>query len=382
MIENTDAVIFAEQRSANGRKIGFATLNSEKSLNALTLDMIRLLDNRLREWAQDPELAVVVLQGAGEKAFCAGGDVRKLRTALVEGGDTVPNPFATTYFTEEYCLDYLIHTYQKPILLWGSGIVMGGGLGLMAGASHRVVTESSRIAMPEITIGLYPDVGGSWFLNRMPGRVGLFLALTAAPLNAHDALVVNLADFFVCAEDKLALAARLTDVEWSEVAEENHGKLSKLLREFSARAEPLKPASPVRKHFDLIQQLTDGDTLAEVVEQILAHQHDDDWMKRAAKSLAAGSPTSAALSWAIAHRARHLSLAEAFQMELTLSVQCCAHPDFREGVRALLIDKDNTPKWSPATLAEVSAEHVAAHFASPWSAEEHPLAGMACCCKA
>lgn len=374
MTDLSQPVIFAEQRATNGKKIGFATLNAERSLNALSLDMIRLLDNRLREWAEDEEIAIVVLQGAGEKAFCAGGDVRKLRSALVDNDSAGPNPFATTYFTEEYSLDFLIHTYQKPILLWGSGIVMGGGLGLMAGASHRVVTESSRIAMPEITIGLFPDVGGSWFLNRMPGRVGLFLSLTAAPLNAHDALTVGLADFFMCAEDKLGLSARLVDVAWSEDAQCNHGKLSKLLREFADQAAPLLPASPVRTHFDLIQHLTDGDTLEEVVERITGYQGDDVWMQRAAKSLVTGSPTSAALSWAISKRARHMSLAEVFRMELNLAVQCCAHPDFREGVRALLIDKDNQPKWTPATLAELTPEWVEAHFRSPWA--EHPLASL------
>ncbi|MDE1712113.1 enoyl-CoA hydratase/isomerase family protein (plasmid) [Chromobacterium amazonense] len=134
-----------------------------------------------------------MLRGAGERAFCAGGDVRSLRDKLISEPH-YPNPHAVAFFTEEYTLDYRIHRYPKPLIVWGGGIVMGGGLGLMAGASHRVATPATRIAMPEITIGLYPDVGGSWFLQRMPAHLGLFLALTGAPLNAHDALIANLAD--------------------------------------------------------------------------------------------------------------------------------------------------------------------------------------------
>lgn len=372
---DTACVIFAEQTTPGGMKIGFATLNAEKSLNALSLDMIRLLDARLRQWADDPQLACVVLQGSGEKAFCAGGDVRKLREAILAHEGPAAIPFASEYFAEEYRLDYRIHTYAKPILLWGSGIVMGGGLGLMAGASHRVVTETSRIAMPEITIGLYPDVGGSWFLPRMPGRLGLFLALTGAPLNAHDAHVVNLADWFVRSSDKLAIFAGLANVDWQADPTHNHAQLSKLLRGFARQADSHLPASQVRAHFDTIQHVTDGDSLAEVCEQITRHASDDAWMQRAAKSLAVGSPTSAALSWEIWQRSRLLGLADVFRMEWTLSVQCCAHPDFREGVRALLVDKDNAPRWTPATLAEVSREWIDSHFVIPGNTA-HPLADL------
>ena len=371
---SASCVIFTEQAATNGKKIGFATLNAEKSLNALTLDMIRRLGARLRQRGEDVSIACVVLQGAGEKAFCAGGDVRKLREAIVAHPKGSPTPFAADYFAEEYRLDYRIHTYDKPILLWGSGIVMGGGLGLMAGASHRIVTETSRIAMPEITIGLYPDVGGSWFLPRMPGRVGLFLALTGAPLNAHDARLVNLADWFVKSDDKLAIFAGLVTVPWAENPADNHGKLAKLLRGFAAQAESHLPASMVRAHFDTIQRVTDGDTLEEVSALIADHASDDVWMQRAAKALVVGSPTSAALSWELNRCARHLGLADVFRLEWTLSVQCCAHPDFPEGVRALLVDKDGLPHWSPATLADVTSAWLDAHFAQP--TVTHPLADL------
>ncbi|MDN5849582.1 MAG: enoyl-CoA hydratase/isomerase family protein, partial [Nitrococcus sp.] len=168
------SVLFEERPAKNGRKLGFARLNAERSLNALSQAMIDALQARLSDWAQDPAIVCVVIEGSGAKAFCAGGDVIALYDSMRAhpGG---PNPVAKRFFETEYRLDYQIHTYPKPVLCWGHGIVIGGGLGLMAGASHRVVTETSHIAMPEITIGLYPDIGATWFLNRMPGRVGSFL---------------------------------------------------------------------------------------------------------------------------------------------------------------------------------------------------------------
>ena len=378
-VDTPDAVLFSEQLTDSGHRIGFATLNAEKSLNSLTLDMIRLLDAKLRQWADDPKLAVVVLRGAGEKAFCAGGDIRFLRDAIIEHRGPGANPKAEAFFGEEYRLDHRIHTYAKPILLWVSGIVMGGGLGLMAGASHRVVTETSRIAMPEITIGLYPDVGGSWFLPRMPGRAGLFLGLTGAALNAHDALYVKLADYFAKAADRDPLFATLASTRWSDVAEDNHAALSTLLRAIDDRATAALPASNVRRHAETIEQFTAGERLADVVANITAYEGSDPWLKKAAAALRAGSPTSMALIWELWQRAKHLSLADAFRLELIVSLQCCAHPDFAEGVRALLIDKDNQPRWTPATLEEVKPEWLAAHFASPWSPllnEASPLASL------
>ncbi len=189
---------FEEIPTQHGLRLGFAKLNAEKSLNALSHDMIRLLDPQLRRWAADPEIACVILHGAGEKAFCAGGDIRSSLTKLLqEQPHTVPNPTALAYFADEYRLDYLTHRYPKPLLVWGSGIVLGGGLGLMAGASHRVVTETSRLAMPEVTIGLYPDVGASWFLQRMPHtHRTVHGAHRRADQRRRDAVVGGLADYF------------------------------------------------------------------------------------------------------------------------------------------------------------------------------------------
>jgi enoyl-CoA hydratase/carnithine racemase len=333
-------VLFDELPAGGGMRLGVAQLNAEKALNALNLAMIRALAPQLRAWAEDPAIACVVLHGAGDKAFCAGGDVRFLRDAIIAEKGPGPNQQAQAFFSEEYRLDYLIHTYPKPVLLWGGGIVMGGGLGLMAGASHRVVTETSRIAMPEVGIGLYPDVGGSWFLPRMPGRAGLFLALTGAALNGHDALKLGLADHFLKAGERQALFEQLAGTGWSKAAADNHPILSMVLRSFADRAAEALPASNVAAHAGAIQHLTEGDSLAEVHARITGYQGDDAWLKRAASTLAGGSPTSAALIWEIQRRAKHMSLADVFRMELIVSLGCCAHPDFAEGVRALLVDKD------------------------------------------
>ncbi len=360
-------VLFREVAAANGKRIGFAQLNAEKSLNALSLPMIRLLDPQLQRWSADPGIACVVLHGAGEKAFCAGGDVRSLYRAIQEHQGPPPNLANLAFFDEEYSLDFRIHRYPKPILVWGSGIVMGGGLGLMAGASHRVVTETSRVAMPEITIGLFPDVGGSWFLRRMPGRMGLFLALTGASINGHDLLVAGLGDHFVRSADRDALFQQLAAVGWSDDADANRAALGAMLGEFSARAQELRPASPLQQHAQAIEALTAGATLAEVHAAITGYAGEDAWLKRAAATLEAGSPTTAALVWALRERVAAMSLADVFRLELIVALQCCAHPDFAEGVRALLIDKDNAPKWTPATLAEVTPEWVEQHFKAPWT---------------
>ncbi|MFL9924758.1 enoyl-CoA hydratase/isomerase family protein [Herbaspirillum lusitanum] len=390
MTQNSNPVAFEEWSAQGGRRIGVATLASEKTLNALSLDMVNLLTPQLRKWQADPAIAMVILQAQGEKAFCAGGDLQQLYKTMLEHHaapdreDIRGNPYAVEFFEHEYRLDYLIHTYSKPILCWGHGIVMGGGIGLMAGCSHRVVTEKSRLAMPEITIGLYPDVGGSWFLSRMPGKTGVFLALTGALMNANDAIYAGLADYTIGQQHKQALIDQLLAQRWD--SGDDHAALDGLLLQAQddgasvaePAAEPIVfAASQLRAHQDLINALCGKPTLPEIVSAILALEVEDAWLRKAVATLRAGAPASAWLGYALQKKVRHMSLAEVFRLEFGVSLQCAARPDFSEGVRALIIEKDQKPKWKHATLEQVDADWVEGFFASPWTRENHPLADLA-----
>ncbi|MFT4101374.1 MAG: enoyl-CoA hydratase/isomerase family protein [Burkholderiaceae bacterium] len=375
-------VVFEEREAGDGKRVGVATLNSEKTLNALSGEMVDLLAPRLRGWAADASIAIVVLQGAGDKAFCAGGDLHGLYRSILayreSGADDIgANAYATRFFADEYRLDYEIHHYPKPILCWGHGIVMGGGIGLMSGASHRVVTEASRLAMPEISVGLYPDVGGSWQLGRAPGRTGLFLALTGAQIRAADAIFAGLADLHIRQADKPAVMAALLEQTWADEAAANRQSLGRLLARFASPADPR--IGSLREHFDLIGSVCRHPTLAEIVPDILAlaeSHRDDPWLARAAATLAAGSPGSARLAYELQRRTRRLSLAEVFRIELVVSLHCAAHGDFGEGIRALLIDKDSRPVWRPARLDEANKAWAERFFVSPWAPAEHPLVDL------
>jgi enoyl-CoA hydratase/carnithine racemase len=370
-IPPTPTVLFDTLPTQGGLRWGLATLNAPAALNALSPAMVVALSAQLAHWAVDPAVAGVLLQASGDRAFCAGGDLRHMHQALV-GGSGDPVTAVQDFFSTQYALDHCIHTYPKPVLCWGHGIVMGGGLGLMAGASHRVVTPGSRLAMPEISIGLYPDVGGSWFLRRMPGRVGLFLALTGAPLNAADALFCGLADHALPHADKAAVLEAIAQAPWTPDAQGNRASLSRLLVRPAAAT---LPASPVRTHFDQIQQLMAGEDLQDIDTRLRSMQTDDPWMASAVTAYSQGCPTSAALAFALWQRCRHLSLAEVFRLEYTVSLGCCAHPNFAEGVRALLVDKDRNPRWMPARLEDVTPAWVDAHF-QPRHAGAHPLASL------
>ncbi|WP_231583383.1 enoyl-CoA hydratase/isomerase family protein [Luteimonas sp. FCS-9] len=373
------AVLFETRAAAGGRRVGIATLNRPKTLNGLSLEMARLLDAQLVAWAQDDTIALVVLQGAGEKAFCAGGDLHALHESMVAyraaGADDVcDNRYAAEFFEVEYRLDHRIHTYAKPVLVWGHGIVMGGGIGLMAGGSHRVVTERSKLAFPEITVGLFPDVGGSWLLARVPDRAGLFLALTGALLGPGDAIHAQLADVHLAEADREAVFDALAAEDWTRDDRDNHARLGALLQRFVAPVE----VGPLQLHAQTVAALCAHERLEDIVEAIASLEAGDDaWLAAAQKTLAAGSPGSARLGFELQARAADLSLADTFRLEYITALHCAAHGDFAEGIRALLIDKDRTPKWEPATLAATTPAWAQAFFAEPqWPGGTHPLADL------
>lgn len=372
-----DVVTFSSRPAANGKTIGIATLNSERSLNALSLPMVELLEPQLKAWRDDPSVACVWLQGAGEKAFCAGGDIVAMYKAMEERPGEVVSE-VENFFTREYQLDYLIQTFPKPFVVWGTGIVMGGGMGLMNGASHRIVTETSRLAMPEVTIGLYPDVGGTYFLNHMTDGLGLFMGLTGASMNANDALYLKLADHFMPQEEKETVFGLLESIEWGDTAALNKQKLSDALTQFERTHQSQLPRAQVKAHRDTLCPAIQGHDVSTVVEQILALEAGEDkWLLRAQNSLRNGCPMTAHIVWNQLQHGAKLSLADCFKLELTLSVNCAVKGDFAEGIRALLIDKDNQPKWQYASVADVPAEAVDEMFMSPWGEDSHPLKDLA-----
>ncbi len=370
--EKNVANIIVEEISAKQGKIGKLTLNAPDTLNSLTLDMVTELFKHLEAWEQDPNIALVILQGSGEKAFCAGGDVQQLYRSATEtpGG---PCSYAEDFFRNEYRLNYKIHCYSKPLLCIGHGIVMGGGLGLMAGASHRVATPSTRIAMPEITIGLFPDVGGTWFLSRMPRGLGLFFALTGAPLNAHDALYCKLVDAVMSQDDADNLEARLCEQSWRKESQANSALLSELIESKALDSKMLNRDihSEIKACLSTLEQICQQTSLGEVLFALHNAQSDSSWLKKAANTQAHGSPLSALLIYEQLRRYHYASLKEVFLSEYRLATNIVRYPEFAEGVRALLIDKDKDPKWRYQHFSQVPASELEDFFSPPWP--ENPL---------
>jgi enoyl-CoA hydratase/carnithine racemase len=366
--------VLFEELAAAGGKVGRITLSVEATLNSLTLEMVDLLQHKLDAWAQDDSIAAVFIEGAGEKAFCAGGDVQALHKSAVEqpGG---PCEYAEAFFAREYRMNYTLHTYAKPLVCWGHGIVMGGGLGVMAGCSHRVVTERTRIAMPEVTIALFPDVGGSWFLNHSPGKTGEFLALTGASINAADAIYIGIADRFIASEHKAAVMNELLAQQWQTDAEANHAQVRHVLRPFAEQSIAASPAGQVEPHAATIAQLLDGDDIHDVIDKITSQETDDPWLVKARDSLAHGSKLAAVWIDRQLWETRHAGLAQIFQAEIQLATNIVRHPEFAEGVRALLIDKDRNPAWQYQNSRDIPQDVLDGFFTAPW--DNNPLADLA-----
>lgn len=374
----TESVLFERVPAQGGRVLGMATLNRPQALNGLDLDMCRRLLAQLQSWAHDDAVALVVLQGAGEKAFCAGGDLHALYAGMQanQGGAAWDNQYAREFFDVEYRLDYLIHTYPKPILCWGDGIVMGGGVGLFNGASHRAVSDTTRFAMPEISIGLFPDVGGTWMLAHLPAGVGHFLALSGAQINASDCLFLGLADAFLPQARYQALLAGLSQFDWRGDRAMLDRRLHQCLDEARAGARPAP--GPLEQHYAALRELCAGRDFERICQGLLQWQGSEDaWLARAAQTFAKGSPGSARLSHTLLERVRHLSLDDVFRLEYIVSLQCGVQGDFQEGIRALLIDKDKQPRWNPDTLDRADADWVERFFAPSWpQGMAHPLADL------
>ncbi|MGL5841874.1 MAG: enoyl-CoA hydratase/isomerase family protein [Aeromonas hydrophila] len=337
--------------TADGRHIGMLTLASPASLNALSLEMIQLLQAALTRWEQDPAIVCVLLQGAGEKAFCAGGDIRSFYYRKQEANESSLFGYARDFFLQEYRLDHHIHCYSKPLICVADGICMGGGIGLFAGAGFRVVTEKSLFAMPEVTIGLYPDVGASWFLSRMPGRLGLWLGLTGARFNGADAIGLGLADHAMASRERTELPARLAALDWSDSVDSGE-QIEGLLAGLQRSLGQTLPAPVLLPYQACIDALLAGRSLQGVLARLEGAELAEPTLAQARETCQSGSPISRAILWRQFWQARRQSLAEVFADELALSVNCVLKGDFVEGVRALLIDKDKSPRWQAPQAGE------------------------------
>jgi len=365
----TDRFVIAEIRG----RVGCITLNRPQALNALSLDMIRDLTATLLAWRDNPMVLAVAVRGMGKEgpfgAFCAGGDIRFFHQAALSGDEALE-----AFFTEEYALNHLIHTYAKPYIAFMDGIVMGGGMGISQGASLRVVTERSKLAMPETAIGLFPDVGGGYFLSRCPGHVGEYLALTGRVLDGMAALGVGLADAKMESGRLTGLWESLghTPYESGEAVQrwcENHTQKT------APRADVLGVGA--RERIDRIFALN---SVGDIVSALEAAD-GDDWSRDTAAVLRKRSPLMLHVVLEQIRRARALGLADNLRMERDLVYRCFhlrpgTAGETVEGIRALAIDKDHAPRWQPASIEQVTPTQVAAFFVSPWASGEHPLRAL------
>ncbi len=333
-------VIVREERAL--RRI---TLNRPKALNALTLDMAVAMTRLLRSWATDPAVGAVLIDGAGERALCAGGDIRALYDAA-KSGDTLPEKFWAT----EYHLNVLIARYPKPLIAVMDGLVMGGGVGLSTHAAHRVVTERSAVAMPEVGIGFFPDVGASFLLARSPGYAGTYVALTGERMGAADAIYCRLADVHIAAAKLPELPAALADCRTANDARAR-------LEEMSSTPAPGKlPAA--RQWIDNCYGVNDVET---IVERLGAANVEA--ARAAVATMQKMSPTSLKVTLRNIRAALSFKrVEESFQQDYRIALACIAGHDFIEGIRAQIVDKDRNPRWRPHRLEDVTTNIVERHF--------------------
>jgi len=330
--------------------VGIVTLNRPRQRNALSYPMVVALSAQLLAWAGDDAIRAVVLRGAGDKAFCAGGDVVALCDSFRDG-----TPLHRRFFADEYQLDYLLHRYPKPVVALMDGIVMGGGMGLAQAAHLRLVSERSRVAMPETGIGLVPDVGASHFLSKMPAALALYLGLTGVTIGAADALLCGLADAAVPAATFADLERRLAGIAWQGEALDDLRQA--LVPETIAGAAdaPLLAAMPA-----LLRHFRAEATLPQIAASLSADA--DPWCADTLALLRSRSPLMTCVTRELLLCGRRLDLADCFRMEAAVVAQAFLRGDFVEGVRALLVDKDNRPRWRVGAFEDVTEPMVAAFF--------------------
>ncbi len=351
---------------------GLITLNRPKALNALSLQMVRDLLGTLRAWQDDPEVRVVAIRGTNKTGrpgtpdslfggFCAGGDIRFFHQAALAGDAALED-----FFTDEYTLNHLIQTYSKPYIAFMDGVVMGGGMGISQGARVRIVTERTKMAMPETNIGLFPDVGGGYFLSRCPGHVGEYLALTGEVIDADEAINYGLADVKLEAAALPALWAELGATAFASATQADEWIASKFIAD---SARPACATGQIDAYFSLLR-------VKHIVDAL--EKSEDRWALKTAATLRKRSPLMLHVVLEQIRKARGMTLADDLRMERNMVYQCFhlrpgADSETVEGIRALALDKDYKPHWNPARIEDVKPGMADAYFASPWSAQTHPL---------
>ncbi|MFL6862385.1 MAG: enoyl-CoA hydratase/isomerase family protein [Allosphingosinicella sp.] len=351
-IHTTPDEILLERRGG----LAVATLNRPKALNTLTLGMYRKLDPELVAWGRDPSVRAVLIRGAGERAFCAGGDVR----AIYEAGRGRTQGLTADFFREEYCLIERVYRFPKPYIALLTGITMGGGAGVSVHGSHRIATERFLFAMPETAIGLFPDVGGGWYLPRLPGRAGQFLALTGARLDGAECLALGLATHYV---PSLAL----DDLKAQLLAEPD--RIEALLDESKVTPPPAR----IEANLERIDRLFASDDFEEILAALEAD--GSNWARTELETLRGKSPQACKVSLRLLYDgARVQDFGHEMRQEYAVATRVVQRHDFVEGVRALLVDKDNRPRWEPPTPEGVTQHLIDTIFAPmPEDEEWTPL---------
>jgi enoyl-CoA hydratase/carnithine racemase len=352
-----------EHPAGGGFCLAEARLNSEPTLNALSLEMIDLLDEATARWARDDRVAAVLLTGGGERAFSAGGDIQALYRAMRsnhQAGERVDD-YPYDFFEREYRLDYRLHTYPKPIVALGHGVIMGGGLGVFRASDTRVVAENVRIALPEVTIGLFPDAGGTWLLKSLPEAHALFLGMTGSRLNAADAIGSGIGTHVVARASFDELVENLKGLAFS-----GEPDADRVLIDACVAAAP-GAELPAGELDRLTPRLSAAEPLADVVAAVRGLAGTSSWIDRGIDTMEQGCPTTVGIVVEQVRRARELSLADCFRLEMTVATHCADNHDFCEGVRALLIEKDNSPQWQFGDLDSLPERYVESHFIEPWT---------------
>jgi enoyl-CoA hydratase len=366
-----DADILFEHRG----KLGLITLNRPKALNALTHDMALRLERQLDLWRDDDAVAVVAIQGAGDRAFCAGGDIRALYDAGREDGRN-----NWQFYADEYRLNTKIKRYPKPYVSIMDGIVMGGGVGVSVHGSIRIATERTVFAMPETGIGLFPDVGGTYFLPRLPGQIGMWLGLTGTRMKAQDTVQAEICDILLpSAAIELVLDVLAAEGTSSAIGSDPYGAFeARIFEEIAMGWKEKRDFGQVIHRVgtelnarDEIEEAFSKDGVEDVISALGESQME--WCQRTKKTILAKSPTCTRITFRQIREGASLDFEDCMRLEYRLARFCMTQPDFYEGVRAIIIDKDNAPNWSPATLAEADDAYVAPAFA-PLGEKELTLA--------